>query len=74
MYVRPKLTFVSFFLFFFHPPSPKGLVKTWTVHLCVWIKLVMVQKVGLLRLFGYAFELRDALRDQNACFFHYGPE
>ena len=29
----------------------------WTVHLCVWIKLVMVQKVGLLRLYGYAFEL-----------------
>ena len=35
----------------------KCLVKTWTVHLCVWIKLVMVQKVGLLRLYEYAFEL-----------------
>ena len=35
----------------------KCLVKTWTVHLCVWIKYVMVQKGGLLRLYGYAFEL-----------------
>ena len=35
----------------------KCLVITWTVLLCVWIKLVMVQKVGLLRLYGYAFEL-----------------
>ena len=35
----------------------KCLVKTWTVHLCVLIKLVMVQKLGLLRLYGYAFEL-----------------
>ena len=34
----------------------KCLVKTWTAHLCVWIILVMVQKVGL-RLYGYAFEL-----------------
>ena len=31
-------------------------VKTWTAHLCVWIILVMVQKVGLLRPYGYAFE------------------
>ena len=35
----------------------KCLVKTWTVHLCVWIKFVMVQKVGLLWRYGYAFEL-----------------
>ena len=35
----------------------ESLVKNWTVHLCVWIKLVMVQKVGLLRLYGYAFKL-----------------
>ena len=35
----------------------KCLVKTWTVHLRVWIKLVMVKTVGLLRLYGYAFEL-----------------
>ena len=37
----------------------KCLVKTWTIHLCVWIKLVMVQKVGPLQLCGYAFELRS---------------
>ena len=37
----------------------KCLVKAWTVHLCVWIKLVMVQKVGLLPLYGYAVEISN---------------
>ena len=41
----------------------KCLVITWTVLLCVWIKLVMVQKVGLLRLYGYAFELSSWFLD-----------
>ena len=27
MYVRPKLTFVSFFMFFFYAPSPQHLEK-----------------------------------------------
>ena len=46
----------------------KCLVKTWTVHLCVWIKFVMVQKVGLLWRYGHTFELSTLAAVKNVPF------